>query len=71
VQNGYREGKCIETAVQAFIEIIQEALDKGAHTIGIFIDLTTAYDTLNHKVLQDKLSSMAQGALRTSGSSLI
>jgi len=27
-QNGFRKGKCIETAVQSFIEIIQEALDK-------------------------------------------
>ena len=30
-QNGFRKGKCIETAVQSFIGIIQEALDKGAH----------------------------------------
>jgi retron-type reverse transcriptase len=59
VQNGFRKGKCIETAVQAFIEIIQEAFDKGAHSIEIFIDLTKAYDTLNHKALLEKLSSWA------------
>jgi hypothetical protein len=52
-QNGFREGKCMETAVQLLIEIIQEALDKGVHSIGI----TKAYDTLNHKVLLEKLSS--------------
>jgi hypothetical protein len=56
-QNGFRKGKCIETAVQSFIEIIQEVLDKAIHSIGIFIDLTKAYDTLNHKVLLEKLSS--------------
>jgi hypothetical protein len=56
-QNGFRKGKCIETTVQLFIEIILEALDKGVHSIGIFIDLTKAYDTLNHKVLLEKLSS--------------
>jgi retron-type reverse transcriptase len=56
-QNGFRKGKCIETAVQASTEIIQEALDKTAYTIGIFIDLIKAYDTLNHKVLLQKLSS--------------
>ena len=56
-QNGFKKGKCIETAVQSFIEIIQEALDKGIHAIGIFIELTKAYDTLNHKVLLEKLSS--------------
>jgi hypothetical protein len=27
-QNGFRKGKCIETAVQSFIEMVQEALDK-------------------------------------------
>jgi hypothetical protein len=37
-------------------EIIQEAFDKAIHLIGIFIDLTKAYDTLNHKVLLEKLS---------------
>ena len=56
-QNGFRKGKCIETAVQSFIEIIQDALDKGVHSIGIFIDITKAYDTLNHTVLSKKLSS--------------
>jgi hypothetical protein len=56
-QNCLRKGKCIETVVQSFIEKIQESLDKGFHLIGIFIDLTKAYDTLNHKVLLEILSS--------------
>jgi hypothetical protein len=56
-QNGFRKGKCIETAIPSFIEIIQESLDKGLHTIGIFIDLIKACGILNHKVLLEKLSS--------------
>jgi hypothetical protein len=56
-QNGFRKGKCIETAVQSFIEMIQEALDKQVHTIGIFIDLIKAYDVLNQKLLLEKPSS--------------
>ena len=56
-QNGFRKGRCIETAVHSFNEIIQEALDKGTHLNGIFVGLTKAYDTLNHKVLLEKLSS--------------
>jgi flagellin-specific chaperone FliS len=55
-QNDFRKEKCIERAVQSFIERIQEALDKQVHTIGIFIDLTKAYDVLNHKLLLEKLS---------------
>ena len=58
-QNGFRKGKCIETAVQSFIKMIQVALDKRVHTIGIFIDLTKPYDVLNHKLLLEKLSSYA------------
>ena len=34
-QNRFRKGKCIELAVQSFIEIIQEALDKGVCSIRI------------------------------------
>jgi hypothetical protein len=35
---------------------VREALNT-VHSIGIFIDLTKAYDTLNHKVLLEKLPS--------------
>jgi hypothetical protein len=55
-QYGFRKGKCLEIAVQAFVEKIQEALDNRVHSVGIFTDLMKAYDTLNHKVLLDKLS---------------
>jgi hypothetical protein len=58
-QNDFRKGKCIETAIQAFIEIIQQALYIGALTTGIFIDLTKAYDTLNHNVLLENYHLMA------------
>jgi len=54
-QNGFRKGKSIDTAVQSFIGRIQKALDKRVHTTGIFIDLTKAYDVLNHKLLVEKL----------------
>jgi hypothetical protein len=62
-QNGFRKGKCVETAVQSFIEINQEALDKGVHSIGIFIDLTKAYDTSSHKALLEKSSSYRIGGI--------
>ena len=35
-QNGFRRGKCIETAIQSFTKRIQEALDNGLHMIRIF-----------------------------------
>jgi len=46
----------METAIQSCIERIQQALDKGLHMIGIFFDLTKAYDLLNHKILEERYS---------------
>jgi len=43
VQNGFREQKSTTTAIQSFIERIQEALDIGLQEICIFFDLTKAY----------------------------
>jgi len=54
-QNGFRKVKSIDTDVQSLFGRIQKALDKRFHTIGIFIDLTKAYDILNHKLLLEKL----------------
>jgi hypothetical protein len=56
-QNGFREKKCTDTAIQSFIERIQEALDNGLQAIHILFDLTKAYDVLNHDILLDKLNS--------------
>jgi retron-type reverse transcriptase len=55
VQHGFRKGKSTETASQSFIEYIQEALDNHCHVIGIFLDLTKAYDVVNHDILLNKL----------------
>jgi hypothetical protein len=54
VQNGFREQKPTTTAIQSFIERIQETLDNGLQAIGMFFYLTKAYDVLNHRVLLDK-----------------
>ena len=54
-QNGFRNGNCIETAIQSFIERIQEVLDKGLHMIAMFFYLTKAYDVLKHRISLEKL----------------
>jgi hypothetical protein len=52
--NGFREQKSTITAIQSFTERIKEALDNGLQAIGIFFNLTKAYDALNRRVLLDK-----------------
>jgi hypothetical protein len=56
-QHGFRKGKLTETATHAFIENIQEALEKKKHLIGVFLDLSKAYDVLDHKILLYKLNT--------------
>jgi hypothetical protein len=48
--------KSTETALQIFIQSTQEAIEKKINPIGIFLDLTKAYDVLSHKVLLSKLN---------------
>jgi hypothetical protein len=36
---------------------VQEAIDRGVHAIGIFLDLTEGHDFMNHDMLLDKLNS--------------
>ena len=57
VQHASRTMKSAETALQTFIQSTQEAIDKKFNLIGIFLDLTKAYDMLGHKVLLSKVHS--------------
>jgi hypothetical protein len=56
IQHGFREYKSTQSASQSFIEYIQEAMDKRFYVVDIFLDLTKAYDILNHDILLDKLN---------------
>ena len=56
-QNGFRNNRSTETDCYTFIENIQQALDNNLHVVGIFFDLTKAYDVINHNILLHKLES--------------
>ena len=56
-QNSFRDNKSIETACKTFIENIQQAFDNKLHMVGIFLDLTKAYDVINHDISLYKLQS--------------
>jgi hypothetical protein len=49
------KGKSIDTAVLSYMKKVLEALDEGAHTIRILIDLSKASDVLNHNLSLENL----------------
>jgi hypothetical protein len=56
-QNGLTEKRSTETVMHAFLENIQESIDKKANPIGIFFYLNKAYAVISHEMLLTKLSS--------------
>lgn len=54
-QFGFRKGKSINNALYTFIEEIFTAWDKRKRVTGLFLDLTKAFDVVDHKLLLEKL----------------
>ena len=55
-QFGFREKHTTSHALLHFIDKISQAIDKKMHTIGIFLDYSKAFDTVDHNILLSKLS---------------
>ena len=54
-QYGFRKNHSTYMAIMNFYDEVTEAIDKSEFCLGIFIDLSKAFDTLNHDVLLKKL----------------
>jgi hypothetical protein len=54
-QHGFLKGKSVETAIFEFTRAIYQHLDSDCMCCGLLIDLTKAFDCLNHNILLAKL----------------
>ena len=54
---GYRKGYSAQNALLSLIEKWKTSLDKGGYAGAIMMDLSKAFDTLNHELLIAKLSA--------------
>ena len=54
-QFGFRKKHSTNHALISITEQIREALDSNKKAVGIFVDFQKAFDTVNHKILLNKL----------------
>ena len=54
-QFGFQKGKSTYMALIVLLDKISAALDNGDYVIGVFLDFSKAFDTVDHKILLQKL----------------
>lgn len=57
-QHGFTKNKSTSSAIVDLVEHILDHIEEGKGIVGIFVDLSKAFDCLCHKVILDKLLNM-------------
>ena len=58
-QFGFQKEKSTHMALITLVDRITEALDNGDCVVGVFLDFSKAFDTVDHAILLDKILFMA------------
>ncbi|XP_030847026.1 uncharacterized protein LOC115926449 [Strongylocentrotus purpuratus] len=59
-QAGFRPGRSCTGQVLNLTQHVEDGFEKNEPTGVVFVDLTAAYDTVNHRILLDKLYTMTK-----------
>ena len=57
-QYGFRAGKSTEDAVMNLVDYVVQNIDKKKRTLGIFLDISKAFDTVSLPLLHDKMENI-------------
>lgn len=56
-QFGFRNSRSTEDALLSFITDVYDGMDKGEKCAALYVDITKAFDTVDHSILLDKMFS--------------
>uniref|UniRef100_A0A803SWN1 Reverse transcriptase domain-containing protein n=1 Tax=Anolis carolinensis TaxID=28377 RepID=A0A803SWN1_ANOCA len=62
-QSGFRPGHGTEMALVALVDDLRRELDRGSVTLLVLLDISAAFDTIDHGILLRRLSGMGLGGI--------